>query len=107
VKHSILLAATVCSAIVLGCSKGTPTVTVPPPDPNARPIQHPSSNLFSTPEGALGHAESDQERISYLKRLATDPKFVPKEHKPLLEDYAKDPNKEMAAAAQALLDKAQ
>jgi hypothetical protein len=107
VKHSILLAATVCSAIVLGCSKAQPTVTVPPPDPKARPIPGPSSNLFSTPEAALGHAESDEERIRYLKSLATDPKFVPKDHKPLLESYAKDPDKDMAAAAQALLDKAQ
>jgi hypothetical protein len=106
VRRAILLGATVCSALVIGCGRGSTTVNVPPPKPGAKPAAQDHPSWATTLEGNLGHAESDEERIQYLKKMSTDPKFDAKEHKPILEEYSKDKNKELASAAQALLDKA-
>ena len=60
-----------------------------------------------TPEVFIEHLESPEEQANYLKGLATDPKFDPKQHAAMLKQYADDKNPKVAAAAKELADKAQ
>jgi len=49
--------------------------------------------------------ESAQETANYLKGLAKDPSFNPKEHEDMLKQYSSDPNPQIASAAKELADK--
>jgi hypothetical protein len=63
--------------------------------------------MGNSPEFKLKGMKTPQEKVAYLQSLAKDSNFDPKEHKPLLEQFSKDPDPEVAAAAKDLLDKAQ
>ena len=52
-------------------------------------------------------AMTTQQKAAYLQDLANDPNFKPKLHTDMLEKYSKDSDADVAAAAKALLDKAQ
>jgi hypothetical protein len=107
VKRALLVEAALCSALVIGCSRTPETWTPPPPDPNAKQVARPPAKWNATPEGMMGHAESDEDRAAFLHKWAKDPKFDPKQHKEMLEEYAKSSNAELATAAKELADKAQ
>jgi hypothetical protein len=107
VKRSLLVEAAVCSVLVIGCSRTPATWTPPPPDPSAKPVTRSTPKWNTTPEGMMGHAEGDDERAQLLRKWAKDPKFDPKQHKEMLEQYAKSSDTDLAAAAKELADKAQ
>jgi len=60
-----------------------------------------------SPEFVISHMESPQETAQYLKELAKDSKFDPKQHADMLKQYASDSNTEVATAAKELADRAQ
>ncbi len=59
------------------------------------------------PEFVISHLESSHETALYLRELAKDTKFNPKEHSEMLAKYSADSNAEVASAAKTLADRAQ
>jgi hypothetical protein len=60
-----------------------------------------------TPEFIVASLDSAHERANYLRDLANDGKFDPKQHVEMLKKYESDSNSEVSEAAKVLLAKAQ
>ncbi len=60
----------------------------------------------NAPEIKFQQIHLPQDKANYLKSLAKDSNFVPKDHVPFLEQQAKDPDPDVANAAKDLLDRA-
>jgi hypothetical protein len=107
VKRSFVVSVAVCSALGIGCSKSNePLKFQTKADAPARSPSRAQSAQMS-PEFQASHMESPQETANYLKGLAKDPSFNPKEHEDMLKQYSNDPNPQIASAAKELASKAQ
>jgi hypothetical protein len=60
----------------------------------------------NSPEVKFPQIHSPQDKANYLKGLAKDSTFDPKEHVPFLEEQSKDSDPDVANAAKDLLDRA-
>ena len=60
-----------------------------------------------SPEAIISHMESPHEEANYLRELAKDSKFNPKEHAEMLQKFSGDSNAEVGSAAKQLADRAQ
>jgi len=60
----------------------------------------------SSPEMKIQEMHTPQDKTNYLKSLAKDSTFEPKNHVPFLEEQAKDADADVANAAKDLLDRA-
>jgi hypothetical protein len=88
-----------------GCGKGS---TGSPSQVNPAVADFPKMGkaLANSPEMKI-NSMTTQQKAAYLQDLANDPNFKPKLHTAMLEKYSKDSDADLAAAAKALLDKAQ
>lgn len=106
-KRSFLVQIAIYSALAVGCSKSNePLKFQTKPDAPPRSLT-PAQQVQMAPEVFIEHLETSEERANYLKELGKDPKFDPKQHAPMLTQYAGDSNAKVAAAAKELSDKAQ
>jgi hypothetical protein len=107
VKRSLLVQVAVCTALVLGCSRGNQPLNFQAKAAAVTPPPTPTQQRQMTPEFIISHMESPQETANYLKGLAKDSSFDPKQHADMLKQYSSDPNPEIASAAKELADRAQ
>ena len=77
------------------------------PDPAVKDFPKMGRAVANSPELKIAGLKTPQERATFLQGLATDASFDPKLHKDMLEKYSKDSDPDVAAAAKALLDRAQ
>jgi hypothetical protein len=107
VKRSFVVQVAFCSALVIGCSKSNEPLKFET-KANA-PARSPSRGQQAqmSPEFVASHMESPQETANYLKGLAKDPSFDPKQHEDMLKQYSNDSNPQVASAAKELASKAQ
>jgi hypothetical protein len=98
VRHRVLLAVAVFSAVSIGCGSSVPQTSHPTSRKNG-----PSAT--STPEDTITKLETPEDRAIYLRQLGADSTFEPQKHAAMLEKYAKDGNEEVAAVAKELLER--
>jgi hypothetical protein len=93
-----------CLAFTVGCGSSN----VPPShtDEAIKDFPQMGQALAKSPEFTIKKMPTPQEKTAYLQELGRDSSFNPKQHISMLEDYSKDSNPELAAAAKELLDKA-
>jgi hypothetical protein len=96
---SLPLALVVLCSISLGCGQSTPVMKTPPPG------YHGGTPAPPAPEVAITKLESPEDKAQYLRQLADDKSFDPKQHADLLKQYAGDSNEELASAAKQLLER--
>jgi hypothetical protein len=101
-KRAALIGVIICSAFAVGCGSGTSAQTIAPPKGHEK--RGPAAAL--PPEEAITKLETSEERVSFFHQLGKDSTFDPKKHTELLEKYSNDPDKDIAAAAKELLDRA-
>jgi hypothetical protein len=89
-----------------GCGKGS-SATVITTTPSGAPLPKMGQALANSPEMKLNAMKTPQQKATFLQDLANDSSFNPKLHTAMLEKYSKDSDADLAAAAKALLDKAQ
>ena len=93
--------------MVIGCSRSNEPLKFEAKTGAPVRGQTRSQQAQSTPEFVASHMESPQETANYLKSLAKDPSFNPKEHEDMLKQYSSDSNPQVASAAKELADKSQ
>jgi hypothetical protein len=106
-KRMHCLVTVLCSAVVVGCS---PTVATwqPPKGGQTKSVVAVKVPAKATaPETLIVNFESKRERAAYLRELAKDPHFDPKQHAEMLEKYSNDADPEISGAAKELYAKAQ
>jgi hypothetical protein len=106
-NRSVFVQIAVCSALVIGCSKGAEPLKFHASESATQRTPTPGQQAQMSPEFVISHMESPQETAQYLKELAKDSKFDPKQHADMLKQYASDSNTEVATAAKELADRAQ
>jgi hypothetical protein len=97
-----------CLGSVVGCgshASGNKAGAVTAADLGLKEIPKMGQAAGSTPELEIMRIATPQEKTTYLKGLAKDSNFDPKAHATMLEELAKDPDADLAAAAKELLDK--
>jgi hypothetical protein len=105
VKRFVFVFIAGCTVVVIGCSRSNePLKFQTQASPPAR-VPTRSQQAQLAPEFVVSHMESAQETANYLKGLAKDPSFNPKEHEDMLKQYSSDPNPQIASAAKELADK--
>lgn len=92
-------------AWLAGCGGGTPAPFKP--DPAVKDFPKMGQAVANSPETKINGMKTPQQKAAFLQDLANDSKFNPKLHTAMLEKYSKDSDADVAAAAKALLDKAQ
>jgi hypothetical protein len=107
VKRSSLVLVVVCSALVIGCSRSNEPLKFNAAQSAVTRNPTPTQQAQSTPEFVISHMESPEETAVYLRELAKDSKFDPKQHADMLKQYANDSNPQVASAAKELADRAQ
>jgi hypothetical protein len=99
-KRAISVAVVALVSFSLGCSKSSPTISKAPPGrPNGTVPQRPA------PEVIITRFEGSDDKATYLEQLAKDSSFDPKQHVPMLQKYADDPDPTVAQKAKELLDR--
>jgi hypothetical protein len=106
-KRSLFLAAVVCSGFVIGCGSQPDMAKQMEKANKTQYGNKDKAAAQSTPEFIADHAETPGERANYLKGLASDAKFDPKQHVDMLKKYENDSNADVSSAAKELLAKAQ
>jgi hypothetical protein len=106
-KRSVFFQVAVCSVLAIGCSRGNDPLKWHAAEGKVTPPPTPTQERQMTPEFVISHMESPEETASYLKELAKDSKFDPKQHADMLKQYAGDSNPQVAAAAKELAERAQ
>jgi hypothetical protein len=91
-------------AFLAGCGKSNAPYQ---PDPAVKDFPKMGRAVGKSPEMKIAGLKTAQEKATFLQDRANDSTFDPKLHKDMLEKYSKDPDADVAAAAKALLDKAQ
>jgi len=76
-------------------------------DPAVKDFPKMGQALAKSPEMKIEALKTPQQKATFLQDLANDSTFNPKLHTAMLEKYSKDSDADIAAAAKALLDKAQ
>jgi hypothetical protein len=111
-RSIVKLSKVVCCALLAGslaclsgCGKGSPAPFKP--DPAVANFPKMGKAVGNAPESKIKNMKTSQEKVAYLQDLGADSNFNPKMHKDMLEKYSKDTDADIAAAAKALLDKAQ
>jgi hypothetical protein len=107
VKRSFLVQIAICSALAVGCSKSNEPLKFQTKANSPARTPTPTQQAQMTPEFVIDHMESPQETANYLKGLAKDPSFDPKQHADMLKQYSGNSNPQVASAAKELADKAQ
>jgi hypothetical protein len=97
-RHSMVLAVAIFSAVSAGCGSSVPQTSVPTGYKNGQPA-------VPTPEEAIAKLETPEDRATYLRQLGSDSSFEPQKHVALLEKCAKESNEEVATAAKELLER--
>jgi hypothetical protein len=92
-------------ALLAGCGKGSSAPYQP--DPAVKDFPKMGRAVGNSPEMKIAGLKTSQQKATFLQDRASDSTFDPKLHKDMLEKYSKDPDADVAAAAKALLDKAQ
>jgi hypothetical protein len=109
----VKLSKVLCSAFLAGslaclpgCSKKTGASSS---DDNPQGLSFPKMGkaLSNSPEMKINELHTPQQRATFLQDLGNDSTFNPKLHKDMLEKYSKDADTDTAAAAKALLERAQ
>ena len=77
------------------------------PNPAVKDFPKMGHAVGNSPEMKIAALKTSQQKAAFLQDRANDSTFDPKLHKDMLEKYSKDPDADLAAAAKALLDKAQ
>jgi hypothetical protein len=77
------------------------------PDPAVANFPKMGRAVANSAEFKIAGLKTPQEKATFLQDRANDSTFDPKLHKDMLEKYSKDPDADVAAAAKALLDRAQ
>ena len=93
----VMLSATV----IVGCGSGSSAPTVNPPKGHEQRAKVEAL----PPEAAIAKIETSEDRVIYLHQLANDSTFEPQKHTEMLQKYAADKDKDVAAAAKELLDR--
>ena len=90
-------------ACIAGCggSSGPPSQT----NPAVKDFPKMGQALQNSAENKIKNMKTPSEKAAFLQEMANDPNFDPKLHTVMLEQYSKDPDADVAAAAKALLDK--
>jgi hypothetical protein len=98
-----------CSVLLLGCSHTEVDMNKQLEKANKTQFvgRGGQSQPNKTPEYIAGQCESPQALAHYLRGLASDGKFEPKQHVEMLKKYEDDSNTDVAEAAKELLAKAQ
>ena len=106
-KRSVFVFVAGCAALAIGCSKSNEPLKFQ--TKADAPVRSPSraQQAQMSPEFLASHMESPEETANYLKGLAKDPSFNPKEHEDMLKQYSNDANPQIASAAKDLASKAQ
>jgi hypothetical protein len=100
--------AALCAALSAGCGSKQPSggTALKPSDLGAKEWPKMGQSFANTPEIKMTQIHSPQDKANYLKSLAKDSSFVPKDHVTMLETQAKDSDPDVANAAKDLLDRA-
>ena len=100
--------AALCAALSAGCGSKTPSSSgaLKPSDLGAKEWHGMGESFANAPEIKIQQLHSPQDKTNYLKSLAKDSSFDPKNHVPFLEEQAKDADADVANAAKDLLDRA-
>jgi hypothetical protein len=93
-------------AWLAGCGGGKGNAPYQP-DPAVKDFPKMGRAVGNSPEMKIAALKTSQQKAAFLQDRANDSTFDPKLHKDMLEKYSKDPDADLAAAAKALLDKAQ
>jgi hypothetical protein len=93
-------------AWLAGCS-GKASNAPYTPDPAVANFPKMGRAVANSPEVKIAALKTSQQKASFFQDLANDSTFDPKLHKDMLEKYSKDSDADVAAGAQALLDRAQ
>ena len=103
-KRATFVLAAGCWAFAAGCgsSNAPPSHT----DPAVKDFPKMGQALTKTPEFQIKNMHTPQEQAEFFRNLAKDSNFDPKKHVEFLEEYAKNPDADVAAAAKDLLDRA-
>jgi hypothetical protein len=107
-NRTLLVFSVGCSALLLGC--GGSHVDMNKQLEKAHKTQFvmkPGHEKETTPEHIAASEDSPHELANYLRQLAHDEKFDPKQHVEMLKKYENDSTPEVADAAKELLAKAQ
>jgi hypothetical protein len=107
----VKLATFVSSGLLAGslaCVAGCGGNSAPPSQTNPAVKDFPKMGqaMSNSVETKIKFMATPQEKTAYLQQLALDDSFNPKLHTAMLEEYAKNSDADLAAAAKALLDKA-
>jgi hypothetical protein len=97
-RHAMVLAVAISSAVSIGCGSSVPQTSVPTGYKNGQPT-------VPTPEEAIAKLETPEDRATYLRQLGTDSSFEPQKHVGMLEKCAKESNEDVATAAKELLER--
>jgi hypothetical protein len=107
-KRALSLFLVVLPALLLGCEGSQRDISGTLANANKSNYQiKPGQGDATSPESIVVHLESSRERANYLRGLASDAKFEPKQHVEMLKKYENDPDADVATAAKELLAKAQ
>ena len=100
--------AALCAALSAGCGSKQPSsgTALKPSDLGAKDWPEMGHAFANAPEMKIQQMHYPQDKANYLKSLAKDSNFVPKDHVPFLEQQAKDSDPDVANAAKDLLDRA-
>jgi hypothetical protein len=100
--------AALCAALSAGCGSKTPSSAgaLKASDLGAKEWPKMGQAFANSPELKIQQIHSPQDKANYLKSLATDSNFVPKDHVTMLEQQVKDSDPDVANAAKDLLDRA-
>jgi hypothetical protein len=106
VRKTVFVFVAGCAALAVGCGKSNEPLKFT--QKTGGPVRGQTSvqTAQSTPEFMASHMDSPQETANYLKSLAKDPTFDPKQHADMLKQYSNDSNPQIASAAKELADKA-
>ncbi|HXY33733.1 MAG TPA: hypothetical protein VEI07_05860 [Planctomycetaceae bacterium] len=96
-----------CLAFVVGCGSHVDMNKQLEKAHRTQFAPRPGQDKQTTPEAIAASLESDHERANYLRDLAHDEKFDPKQHAEMLKKYENAPDSELSEAAKVLLAKAQ
>jgi len=107
VNRSVFIFIAGCTTLVVGCSRSNEPLKFQTVANAQTRTPTPVQQAQLSPEFVISHMESPHEAARYLRELAKDAKFSPKEHSEMLQKYAADSNAEVASAAKELADRAQ
>ena len=101
VSHKSVCLFVGCAALV-GCSRQTAPSLQPPKGAQQKVA---STQPPAAPEVVITKLETSQERANYLRELGRDSAFEPQKHVEMLQQFTNDSDRDVAIAAQELLDR--